>query len=255
MTSPARIDGKAQGSLVLDLLRERRRTLGIEALSPTLAQRRALLQRGALIGLSLLGSMLGLWTLLLFQNAMVRSHIGQLEQFEGQAAELQAQIDARNQKLKAIKKTNQELAQALTSGRTSSALLTALQLNTPVGVQLLSVDTTDGLLIKGQAFDPLALESINAFQLQLQSLAFFDPNAVQLTKVERQPSVVQAAPRSGNGPEPTPEPTPEASPLAFEIRAPFASLDAQAQLALLQQFGSDGMARRLNLLRSEGLMP
>jgi type IV pilus assembly protein PilN len=237
--------------LVLDLLRERRRSLGIEALSPTLAQRRALLQRGALIGLSLLGSMLGLWTVLLFQSAMVRNQLGQLEQFEGQAAELQAKIDARNQKLAAIKNTNQELAQALTSGRTSSALLTALQLNTPVGVQLLSVDATSDLVIKGQAFDPLALVRINAFQLQLQALAFFAPKAVQLTKVERQPPVVQAGPRLASGPEPTPE----ASPLAFEIRAPFASLDAQAQLALLQQFGSDGMARRLNLLRSEGLMP
>jgi type IV pilus assembly protein PilN len=237
--------------LVLDLLRERRRSLGIEALSPILAQRRALLQRGALIGLSLLGSMLGLWTVLLFQSAMVRNQLGQLEQFEGQAAELQAKIDARNQKLAAIKNTNQELAQALTSGRTSSALLTALQLNTPVGVQLLSVDATSDLVIKGQAFDPLALVRINAFQLQLQALAFFAPKAVQLTKVERQPPVVQAGPRLASGPEPTPE----ASPLAFEIRAPFASLDAQAQLALLQQFGSDGMARRLNLLRSEGLMP
>jgi len=251
MTSPARIHGKAQGSLVLDLLRERRRTLGIEALSPILAQRRALLQRGALIGLILLGSMLGLWTLLLLQTALVRSQMGQLEQFEGQAAELQAQIDARNQKLAAVKNTNQGLAQALTSGRTSSALLTALQLNTPVGVQLLSVDATSDLVIKGQAFDPWALVRINAFQLRLQGLAFFDPKAVQLTKVERQPSVVQAAPRSGTGPESTPE----AGPLAFEIRAPFASLDAQRQLALLQQLGSDGMARRLNLLRSEGLMP
>jgi hypothetical protein len=188
---------------------------------------------------------------LLFQSAMVRNQLGQLEQFEGQAAELQAKIDARNQKLAAIKNTNQELAQALTSGRTSSALLTALQLNTPVGVQLLSVDATSDLVIKGQAFDPLALVRINAFQLQLQALAFFAPKAVQLTKVERQPPVVQAGPRLASGPEPTPE----ASPLAFEIRAPFASLDAQAQLALLQQFGSDGMARRLNLLRSEGLMP
>ena len=251
MTSPARINGKAQGSLVLDLLRERRRTLGIEALSATLAQRSALLQRGALIGLILLGSMLGLWTLLLLQTALVRGQLGQLEQFEGQAAELQTQIDARKQKLAVIKNTNQELAQALTSGRTSSALLTALQLNTPEGVQLLSVDATSDLLIKGQAFDPLALVRINAFQLQLQGLAFFDPKAVQLTKVERQPSAVQAAVRPGNGPEPTPE----AGPLAFEIRASFASLDAQRQLALLQQFGSDGMARRLNLLRSEGLMP
>lgn len=251
MTSPGPIHRKAQGSLVLDLLRERRRTLGMEALSATLGQRKALLQRGALIGLILLGSMLGLSTLLFLQSALVRSQLGQLELFEAEAAAIQAQIDARTQKLAAIKNTNQELAQALTSGRTSSALLTALQLNTPVGVQLLSVDATNDLLIKGQAFDPYALVRINAFQLQLQGLAFFDPKAVKLTKVERQPSLVQAAPRSGNGPEPTSE----AGPLAFEIRAPFNSLDAQRQLALLQQFGSEGMARRLNLLRSEGLMP
>jgi len=236
---------------VLDLLRERRRTLGHEALSATLAQRAPLLKRGVLIGMLLLGSTLGLWILLLLQSALVRSQTAQLEQVEGQAAELQAQIDSRIKNLAAIKNTNQELAQALTSGRTSSALLTALQLNTPAGLQLLSVDTTNGLVIKGQAFDPLALVRINAFQLQIQNLAFFDPKAVQLTKVERQPSAVPATPRSGNGTAPAPE----AGPLAFELRAPFATLDAQKQLALLQQLGSDGMARRLNLLRSEGLMP
>ena len=251
MSSPVRLKGNPQGGLVLDLLRERRRTLGHEALSATLAQRAPLLTRGVLIGLLLLGSTLGLWILLLLQSALVRNQTAQLEQVEGQAAELQTQINSRIKNLAAIKNTNQELAQALTSGRTSSALLTALQLNTPDGLQLLSVDTTNGLVIKGQAFDPLALVRINAFQLQLQGLPFFDPKAVQLTKVERQPPVVQAAPRSGNGAEPTPE----AGPLAFEIRASFASLDAQRQLALLQQFGSDGMARRLNLLRSEGLMP
>jgi type IV pilus assembly protein PilN len=179
--------------------------------------------------------------------------MGQLEQFESQAAQLQAEIDSRNQTLRAIQTTNQVLAKALTSGRTSSALLTALQLNTPEGVQLLSVDATGDLVIKGQAFDPLALVRINAFQLKLQGLAFFEAKAVQLTKVERQPSQAQAqaTAQSGNGAEPRPE----AGPLAFEIRAPFANLDAQGQLALLQQLGSEGMARRLNLLRSEGLMP
>ena len=251
MRSPVRLKGNPQGGLVLDLLRERRRTLGHESLSATLAQRASLLKRGALIGLLLLGSTLGLWTLLLLQSALVRSQTAQLEQVEGQAAELQAQINSRIKNLAAIKTTNQELAQALTSGRTSSALLTALQLNTPDGLQLLSVDTTNGLVIKGQAFDPLALVRINAFQLQIQNLAFFDPKAVQLTKVERQPSPVPATPKSGNGPAPAPE----VGPLAFEIRASFATLDAQKQLALLQQLGSDGMARRLNLLRSEGLMP
>jgi hypothetical protein len=42
MTTPARINGQAQGALVLDLLRERRAILGQEALSATLVQRRSL---------------------------------------------------------------------------------------------------------------------------------------------------------------------------------------------------------------------
>lgn len=251
MTAPARMTFKDQGALVLDLLRERRRTLGQEPLSATLAQRGALLQRGGLIGAVLLGSMAGLWTLLLLQGALVRSQMAQLNQFESQAAEIKAQIAGRQQKLAAVKNTNQELAQALTSGRTSSALLTALQLTTPAGVQLLSVDTSSDLVIKGQAFDPSALFRINGFLLKLQGLAFLDPKGVQLTKVERQAAPAPAAPRPGA----TVAAAPEAGPLSFEIHAPFVSLDAQRQLALLQQLGSEGMARRLNLLRSEGLMP
>ena len=68
MSSPVRLKGNPQGGLVLDLLRERRRTLGHEALSATLAQRAPLLKRGVLIGLLLLGSTLGLWILLLLQS-------------------------------------------------------------------------------------------------------------------------------------------------------------------------------------------
>jgi type IV pilus assembly protein PilN len=43
--------------------------------------------------------------------------------------------------------------------------------------------------------------------------------------------------------------------LAFELSVPFAPLDPPRQLELLGQLGSEGMARRLQLLRAEGLLP
>lgn len=251
MTPATRPAAKASGRLVLDLLREQRRTLGHEALSATLAQRSSLLQRGLLIGLALVGGVVGIAALLFLQGALLRSQLAQLQPYEAEAAALKAQLEVRQQAQSAIRATNQQLASALTSGRSSSALLTALQLNTPQGVQLASVDASGPtLVLKGLAYDPLALVRINAFQLQLTRTPLFDGKAVELTKVERQPSTAPPPP-SGKGAPGLPPP----GPLSFEIHAPFATLDPQRQLALLQQFGSEGMARRLELLRSEGLMP
>jgi Tfp pilus assembly protein PilN len=204
-----------------------------------------------LIGFALVGGVLVVAALLFLQNALLRSQVTQLEPYEAEAAALKAQLEVRQQAQAGIRDTNQQLVSALTSGRSSSALLTALQLNTPQGVQLTSVDSSGPtLVVKGLAYDPLALVRINAFQLQLTRMPLFDGKAVELTKVERQPSTTPA-PVNGQGPPGLPVP----GPLSFEIHAPFATLDAQRQLALLQQFGSEGMARRLELLRSEGLMP
>lgn len=232
---------------VLDLLRERRSSLGQEPVSATLVLRRSLLQRGALIGLALVGSVLGLSAVLLLQHSLVKAQMGELNQYESQAVDLQAQLAARQQKVAAIRRVNQNLAEALTSGRTSSALMTDLQISTPEGVQLTSADTSGGsLLLRGRSFDPLALVRINALQIQLQRSPFFDPKGVQLNKVER---------KGAGGAAPKPGAAPEAVPLAFEISAPFAALEPARQLAVLRQFGSEGMARRLQLLRDEGLMP
>lgn len=237
---------------VLDLLRERRRELGIEPLSGTLVLRRSLLQRGALIGLAVVGGMAGLCAVVVLQNAVVKTRMAQLEQVESDAEVLQAQLTARQQKLKALSDTNRTLVEALTSGRTSAALLAELQLITPQGVQLIAADSSgEALTLKGQAFDPFALVRINALLLQLQRSSLFQADGVQLTKVERQPArtaETQAAKDTAATP-------PEPGPVGFEIRAPFAPLDPQQQLDLLRRLGSNGMAQRLQLLRQEGLMP
>lgn len=237
---------------VLDLLRERRRELGIEPLSGTLVQRRSLLQRGALIGLAVVGAVAGLCAVVVLQNAVVKSRMTQLEQVESEAEVLQAQLTARQQALNVLSATNKTLVDALTSGRTSAALLAELQLITPQGVQLISADSSsEALILKGQAFDPFALVRINALLLQLQRSALFQADGVKLTKVERQPVRSSDAPAAKTATAKPPEP----GPVGFEIQAPFAPLDPQQQLDLLRRLGSNGMAQRLQLLRQEGLMP
>jgi type IV pilus assembly protein PilN len=244
---------KAASGPVLDLLRERRRELGVEPLASTLAQRRSLLQRGALIGLALVGGAAGLCAVVLLQHAVVKARMAQLEQVESQAAVLRAQVTARQQNLAAIASTNRTLATALTSGRTSAALLAELQGITPQGVQLTSADSGgDALTLKGQAFDPYALVRINVLLLQLQRSPLFQKDGVRLTKVERQPPRT-AEPTTPGAAKPAQPAAP--APVGFEIAAPFASLDPPSQLNLLRRLGSEGMVRRLQLLSQEGLMP
>jgi type IV pilus assembly protein PilN len=133
----------------------------------------------------------------------------------------------------------------LTSVRTSSALLTELQLRTPEAVQLITVDVKQGALqIKGVARDPQAFERINALQLELQRSPLLLGTGVSITKVERKIEDRAAQEVAG-----------VPAPVSFELSASFATLPPARQLELLRQLGSDGMARRLQLLQSEGLMP
>ena len=239
---------------VIDLLRERRRELGIEPLAATLSQRRGLLQRGALIGLGLVGVVAGLCAALLLQHALVKARMARLNQVEAEAQQLRTQLEGRQQKLAATSAINRTLATALTSGRTSAALLAELQLITPHGVQLTSADSSGAsLTLKGVAIDPYALVRINALQLQLQRSALFQPDGVRLSRVERQPA--PAEPNAAAAAKARSQQPPEPGPVAFEISAAFANLSPADQLAQLTRLGSEGMARRLRLLRQEGLMP
>lgn len=244
---------RTEAGPVLDLLRERRLELGIEPLAATLSQRRGLLQRGALIGLAVAGVVAGGCAALMLQHAVVRSRMARLNQVEAEAQQLRIQLTGRQQRLAATTAINRTLATALTSSRTSAALLAELQLDTPQGLQLTSLESSgDTLSLKGKALDPYALVRINALQLQLQRSPLFQPDAVRLAKVERQPP--RSAEPAGPGPAAAKLP-PEPGPVAFEITAGFATLSPSDQLAQLSRLGSEGMARRLRLLRQEGLMP
>jgi type IV pilus assembly protein PilN len=233
---------------VLDLLRERRQELGQESMATALAYRRPLLLRGAIIGASVLGVAVGLTALLFLRHQMIKAETAQLTRFESESSQLQEEVTASQGRLTKISATNRSLTDALTTLRTSSALLADLQLRTPEGVQLLSAQVKPGpvLELKGQAVDPLAFARINALQLELRRSPLMDPKEVHLIKLERVQPV--------NGP-PLAKGLQLPAAVSFELNAKFATLAPARQLTVMRQLGSDGMARRLQMLQSEGLIP
>jgi len=233
---------------VLDLLRQRRASLGVDSVAEALADRPSLLRRGALVAAATLGTVLGAIALVFVSHQVVKARMGDLVQYEGQANALRADLQARRTRVEALLATNRRLAEALTSVRTTSALLSELQLRTPEGVQLLraAAGETD-LEIRGRADDPLAFARINAMQLDLKRSEFLIGDQVVIEKLERQNAATTPEdPRRQLGLPP---------PVVFTITAPFARLQPQQQLDLMRRLGADGMVKRLQLVKSEGLMP
>ncbi|MFM7392831.1 MAG: hypothetical protein ACKO22_00355 [Cyanobium sp.] len=233
---------------VLDLLRQRRESLGVDSLAEALADRPSLLRKGALIGAATVGTVLGALALVFVSHLVVKARMGELVQYEAQANALRADLQARRQRVDALLSTNRRLAERLTSVRTSSALLSELQLRTPEGVQLLSAAAGEtDLVIRGRADDPLAFARINAMQLDLKRSPLLVSDQVSLKRLERQNEAASPEdPRRRLGIPP---------PVVFTINAPFATLQPQQQLDVMRRLGSEGMVKRLQLVEAEGLMP
>ena len=201
---------------ILDLLRERRRSLGVDSMTSVLGQRRDLVRQGTLIGAALVGGVALLTAAVTLRHRLIQGEIAKLAPIEAEVRSLTEQSDARQAAISKITATNQDLATALTTVRTSSALLTDLQLRTPQGVQLTSaVVQGRNLVIKGKAHDPMAFGRINALLLELKRSDLFDPATVTLVRSERaaSPNQGQAADRSPLLPV----------PVGFEINSTFFS--------------------------------
>jgi len=233
---------------VLDLLRQRRESLGVDSLAEALADRPSLLRNGALIAAATVGTVLGALALVFVSHQVVKARMGELVQYEGEANALRAELQGRQARVQALVEANRRLADRLTNVRTSSALLSELQLRTPEGVQLLSAAAgEEKLVIRGRADDPLAFARINAMQLDLKRSPFLIGDQVVIDKLERQnEATTPEDPRRRRGLPP---------PVVFSITAPFARLQPQQLLEVMRSLGAEGMVKRLQLVQSEGLMP
>ena len=245
--------GTGEAQPVFDLLRERRQEIGQHPMAPVLAGRRALVLRGWVIGAGVLGLLLGFTALVSLRHQLVKTEMGQLNQVEAQAASLQAELGKRSKRLAMITDVNRQLSTALSNVRPSSALLSELQLLTPDGVQLLSAEAGEnGLVLKGLAQDPMAFARINAMQLELRRSPLLDPLGISLSKLERRSEGPPTSPAPAGMPAAT---SAGAAPVQFEITGRFADLQALRLEQVLRQLGSSGMARRLQLMQREGLLP
>ncbi|MFO8238710.1 MAG: PilN domain-containing protein [Prochlorococcaceae cyanobacterium] len=232
-------------SAPFDLLREKREELGLLEPAEASALTRETLLKGVVIGVALLGLTLGLAALLALRSAMQVSRLEKLETVEAEVEQIESRLQAERAKLTQLNTANRELVKGLIGSRSGSALMRDLQLRVPQGIQL--TETTEqggGLTIKGTARDPRAFERINALQLDLQRSPLVDPNRVQLVKGSRP---LQAG-RSGGQPSST-------DTVEFELSAGFRpSIPPAAEKAILEELGSDGLARRLALLEQEGVL-
>jgi len=233
---------------VLDLLRQRRESLGVDSLAEALADRPSLLRKGALIAAATVGTVLGALALVFVSHQVVKARMGELVQYEGEANALRAELQGRQARVQALVEANRRLAGKLTDVRTSSALLSELQLRTPEGVQLLSAAAgEEQLVIRGRADDPLAFARVNAMQLDLKRSPFLIGDQVVIDKLEREnEATTPEDPRRRRGLPP---------PVVFSITAPFARLQPQQLLEVMRSLGAEGMVKRLQLVQSEGLMP
>jgi type IV pilus assembly protein PilN len=233
------------GSTPFDLLWEKRQELGLPEPQEAAAQTRDTLLRGVVIGAVLVGVSLGVAALLALRSAMIASELERLSTVEAEVEQFETRLQAERARLNQLNGANQELVKGLVSSRSGSALMRDIQRRVPQGVQLTeATEAGGGITIKGMASDPQAFERINALQLDLRRSPLVDPAAVRLVKGSRQ------APASGAGTQMAVTPA-----VDFELQVGFRpAIPPAAEKVILEELGSDGLARRLALLQEEGLL-
>ncbi|MCP9928320.1 PilN domain-containing protein [Cyanobium sp. CH-040] len=233
------------GTTPFDLLWEKRQELGLPEPREAAAQTRETLLKGTIIGAALLGLTLGVAALLGLRSAMVSAQLDRISTLEAEVEQFESRLQTERARLNQLNMANQELVKGLVSSRSGSALMRDIQLRVPQGVQLTDAsEAGGGITMKGVARDPQAFERINALQLDLRRSPLVDPNAVRLVKGSRQ------APASGSGTQVS-----AADAVDFELQVGFRpAIPPAAEKVILEELGSDGLARRLALLQQEGLL-
>ena len=224
--------------MTLDLLEQRRAQLGVPA--DRVIAVRALLIRGGVVGVACIGLVVlaGVW--LSWRQSQLQQQVSQLQPAASASEALRQQADRVGRQARRLKAANTQLAEALVSVPSSSAWLTALAQQVPVGLQLTSA-VSEGRLLKleGVATDPNGFVRINGLQLGLQQSPLFVPSSIQVQEAKR---------RDGGQAEPS-------SSIRFRLEAQFGSKVPLLDGAQLQALQAQGMAYRLAVIEQLGVLP
>ena len=221
--------------LELDLLRRRRDELGLMELSSLPVGK--LLRQGSVIGGGVLGVVVLLLITVAVQWQMAVQRRTHLTPFALESDQLQQQVATTAADLAAAEALNRAMAEAVAGVRSGSALLTELQQLAPDAIRFQLVTTKgDSLELEGDVLEPYAVQTLNAFQLRLDSSSFFDPDGFALERADRGSDEA-------------------ISRLTFRFSGSFASDAIRATRPRLEELGTPGLAQRTARLEREGLLP
>ena len=216
-----------------DLLQQRRLELGLPLDPAPVPSPLSLLGKGGMGALVLVT--LVVLTLLALQRRqqLVQSEVDALNPVERRVGNAKARLRAMTSRLSSLEQQTQSIAEQLVAVRSGSALLEQLRRVTPQGLRLLSVDANPSkLLIKGESQGTDAFQRINALDLNLEALPGMLLDGTTVVKAQ--------ADKQGR--------------IAFTLEAKFDPA-MKPTPAHLRGLGAEGLARRLELLQDEGVLP
>ena len=216
-----------------DLLQQRRLELGLPLDPAPVPSPLSLLLKGGM-GAVVLVTLVVL-TLLALQRRqqLVQSEVDALNPVERRVGDAKARLRAMRSRRSSLEQQTQSIAEQLVAVRSGSALLEQLRQVTPQAVRLVSVDASSTkLLIKGESQGTNGFERINALDLNLEALPDMLPDGITVVKAQ--------VDKQGR--------------IAFSLEA---KLDPAKKPtpAHLRGLGAEGLARRLELLQDQGLLP
>ena len=220
----------------VDLLAEQRRALGLNP--PQRPAASLMVWRGAAAGLALLVAVVALGVAATRERLAWTRRVAALAPEARKHEQLQDQLQQSHHHLARLRQSNGALVQGLTAQRPHSLLLMELAARTPPGVQLLELNSApDGITLKGQAETwPL----VNLLRLQLQASPLFQQgDGVQVKGLRPTPATE------------TPNPP---NRVNFQLTARFRPQSLHQLRRQLQQRGGRGLAQRLQLLETHGLL-
>ena len=216
-----------------DLLQQRRLELGLPLEPVPVSPLFSLVLKGGIAGVVLV--MLALLALLGLQHRqqLVQAEIDALNPVEKRVGDAKARLRAMRSRRSTLEQQTQSIAEQLVAVRSGSALFEQLRQVTPQGVRLASVDANPSkLLIKGESQGRDAFERINALDLNLEAMPGMLSDGTSVVKA--------VAEQQGR--------------IAFSLEA---MLDPATKPTPghLRGLGAEGLARRLELLQDQGLLP
>ena len=216
-----------------DLLQQRRLELGLLPEPVSHEALPQLLLKGAVLGVVLFFAP---FALLLFsenQKGRLEAEILKLAPVEKRVGDAQTRLKTMATERAALNQQTNRIAAQLVALRSGSALLEQMRRVTPQGVRLLSVAALPSkLLIKGEAEGSDAFERINALALNLES---------QEEQLVDGTSILKATANN-------------TGLIDFSLEAVIDS-SVRATPKRLRDLGSEGLARRYELLRAQGISP